>query len=292
MKHAYLIMAHGSWRVLEKQLRLLDSGFNDFYIHIDKKAQDVPDIGSWLSKSGVWHTEPMDVKWADYSMVECLLRLIKAAVGRGGYSYFHVISGADMPLKPAEEIYRFFESSGKNFVGFDKGHRVLKSAKYYHPAVEWSCYRRHKLLKGIDRGFEYVQAAVGINRLRREEWEIKHGWNWVSMRPELAQAVLDNEEKLQRIFHKTIAPDEMTVQTVAFNCGFMDELYDLDVQKGGMRRVDWQRGTPYVWGSEPGKTESDFDELMSCSYMFARKFDEAHMEIVEKIYNELSSRGK
>ena len=38
-KHAYLIMAHNEFDILEKQLRLLDDYRNDIYIHIDKKVK-------------------------------------------------------------------------------------------------------------------------------------------------------------------------------------------------------------------------------------------------------------
>ena len=34
-KHAYLIMAHNNWKILEKLLNLLDDKRNDIYFHID-----------------------------------------------------------------------------------------------------------------------------------------------------------------------------------------------------------------------------------------------------------------
>ena len=111
-KHAYLIMAHGSWGILEKLLRLLDAEYNDFYLHIDVKAKNVPDITAWLSHSKLRFIEPTDVRWADYSQSNVELRLLDAALRHGGYSYFHLLSGVDLPLKPAREIYDFFESSG------------------------------------------------------------------------------------------------------------------------------------------------------------------------------------
>lgn len=39
-KHAYLIMTHGNFKILEKQLRLLDGKGNDIFIHVDKKVKD------------------------------------------------------------------------------------------------------------------------------------------------------------------------------------------------------------------------------------------------------------
>lgn len=39
-KHAYLIMAHNNFYILEKLLRLLDDSRNDIYVHIDKKVSE------------------------------------------------------------------------------------------------------------------------------------------------------------------------------------------------------------------------------------------------------------
>ena len=35
LRHAYLIMAHGNYPILEKQLRFLDSENADFFVHMD-----------------------------------------------------------------------------------------------------------------------------------------------------------------------------------------------------------------------------------------------------------------
>ena len=37
-KHAYLVMAHHQFPLLQTTLRLLDDPRNDFFIHMDKKA--------------------------------------------------------------------------------------------------------------------------------------------------------------------------------------------------------------------------------------------------------------
>ena len=39
-KHAYLIMAHDNFYILEKLIQLIDYDLNDIYIHIDKKAKN------------------------------------------------------------------------------------------------------------------------------------------------------------------------------------------------------------------------------------------------------------
>ena len=39
-KHAYMIIAHNEFDLLETLVRLLDDPRNDLYIHIDAKVQD------------------------------------------------------------------------------------------------------------------------------------------------------------------------------------------------------------------------------------------------------------
>ena len=52
-----------------------------------------------------------------------------------------------------------------------------------------------------------------------------------------------------------------------------------------MRRIDWERGQPYVFRGE------DLEELLSSPYLFARKFDyERHPEVVDQLFSYLSER--
>ena len=40
MKHAYLIIAHNNFYILEKLIMMLDYPHNDIFIHIDKKCKN------------------------------------------------------------------------------------------------------------------------------------------------------------------------------------------------------------------------------------------------------------
>lgn len=40
MRHAWLILTHGNFEILEKQLRFLDSENADFFIHVDARVKD------------------------------------------------------------------------------------------------------------------------------------------------------------------------------------------------------------------------------------------------------------
>ena len=56
-KHAYLIMAHSDWNMLNTLLELIDDKRNDIYIHIDKKSTfDLHNIYSTKYSKYYWRT--------------------------------------------------------------------------------------------------------------------------------------------------------------------------------------------------------------------------------------------
>lgn len=61
LRHAYLIMAHNNFEILEKQVLLLDSPNADFYIHVDKKAGAFPAeaLAALPQHSKIVFTEPL-----------------------------------------------------------------------------------------------------------------------------------------------------------------------------------------------------------------------------------------
>lgn len=292
-KHAYLVMAHNNWEILKKLITLLDDKRNDIYLHIDAKAKNIPiEIVDWVKQSSISIIDSQNIYWADFSQVEVTLKLLEHAYQNGQYSYFHLLSGTDLPIKSKHEIYHFFESNvGKNFIGIvpKEVWYSVRRVKFYHLLLHNQIYRNSKALKGIDRILEYIQRICGINRLKNCDWRIIDGWTWFSITEEFCKYVLEKKALIYQMFSNTIASDELFMQTLIYNSPFVDTLYDAtNLKNGSMRYIDWQRGKPYIWGSD----EKDFDLLMENPYMFARKFDESQNEIVEKIYEEISRRNK
>lgn len=113
-KHAYLIMAHTQFEVLRVLLGLLDYGENDIYLHIDKKVKNI-DTGCLYDLVKEAKLKILDnrvnVKWGTFSQIECELRLLEEATKKK-HSYYHLMSGVDLPLKSQKEIHAFFERSG------------------------------------------------------------------------------------------------------------------------------------------------------------------------------------
>ncbi len=285
-KHAYLIMAHDNWSILVKLLQLLDDPRHDIYLHLDAKSYPHDLNFDFLCYSQLFIIGSKPVYWADYSQVETELRLLKEA-STNEYSYYHLLSGVDLPLKTNDTRYNFFEHSKKNFIGIvpHESFYSVRRVKYYHLFLHNSLYRKCKLLKAFDRILEYLQRIIGIDRLGCNSWKIIDGWQWFSIRHELCMLLIHSERNIRKIFQYSIASDELFIQTYVYNIpGLRETLYDeTDLKKGSMRYIDWQRGKPYIFGGN--ETEHDLNLLMNSPYMFARKFTEEHSsDLVDRIY--------
>lgn len=139
-KHAYLIIAHNKFEQLKMLCEMLDFEQNDIYMHIDAHVTDF-DADSFrpsLRHSKMKFAERTRVNWGGYSQIQAELNLLKAAANSGeDYSYYHLLSGADLPLRPAQEIWGFFEQRGTEFIHFSAHdfameERTQERAKCYH----------------------------------------------------------------------------------------------------------------------------------------------------------------
>lgn len=73
MKHAFLIIAHNEYPILEVLLSMLDDERNDIYLHIDKRAVGLYQKikGFKIKKAGFYLIEKnMKVYWGDISLVK------------------------------------------------------------------------------------------------------------------------------------------------------------------------------------------------------------------------------
>ena len=286
MKHAFLIIAHNNPEILYAQLEILDSVDVDFYFHLDAKMEiNKSDLESHALKSNIYYIEPKKIRWGHYSLTECEIRLLKAAVMcKTEYDYYHMLSGVDMPIKTLDTIDAFFTANkGKEFIHF-ASKSVDESTKerisLYH-----ICPGRFHWQRKINGLAVKIQRIIGINRLNKLKWEVKKGSNWFSITDRFAKYLIEHENLIAKQFKYCFAGDEIFLQTILFNSKMKFELYmDTfnDDYHACMRLIDWKRGNPYVFGID------DFEELMECDYMFARKFDyNSKPEIVDKLKAQL-----
>lgn len=67
--HAYLIIAHNEFEVLQKLVGALDDPRNDIYIHFDKKVSELPHLEVKYSNLYICRKR-IDVHWGDISQLK------------------------------------------------------------------------------------------------------------------------------------------------------------------------------------------------------------------------------
>lgn len=288
-KHAYLILAHNNFYILERLVKLLDYEFNDIYIHIDKKVRDFRFnyFKNIVTKSKIFFVKRFNIKWGGYNQVKAELELLEEA-SKKNYAYYHILSGVDMPLKKPEEIYNFFKkNNGKEFVNIEKisnnswrDTEIKNRVKLYHFLDNIINLRSENkliiLLKNIYSHILNLQVKLGINRYKDDIW---YGSNWCSITNECVKYILENKKLIKKMYKFTHAADELFIQNiVANNSKLMNNIFKWE-KDSNVRLIDWNRGTPYVFNS------CNFEELINSDMLFARKFDcNIDKEIVDKIY--------
>ena len=268
-RHAYLILAHKFDYVFCSLLKMIDDERNDIFIHMDKKNRTYKESETReiVKKSRVYHCKPRRCTWGAFSIVKAELSLLHLSTSTSKYSYYHLLSGQDLPIQSQDTIHKFFASnSGKEFIGFDSLEFDFHDRVRVYNVFQEFVGRRYSRINDY---FLTVQKLVGINRNKRVKYQKGH--QWFSISDEFARYLLSKERWIRELFRFTFCPDESFVQTVLVNSPFIENQFlsgSGDSCTMVMRHIDWKRGTPYTFRKE------DFGELDGAQEMFARKFDE------------------
>lgn len=271
MRHAYMIMAHDNFYNLEQLLGLLDHPDNHIYLHINASVGDF-DRRRWsdmLSHAPLSFAPRVRVFPYTYTQVEGIISLLAAATA-GRHDYYHMLSGADLPIKPQSEIHAFFaEHAGSEFVGFsryfppdmvEQRHILQNYYRHRSPTVARSA-------RLINRCGVSVQKLLGVNRMRNFPGEVKKGWDWFSITHKAALHLLSEEPRFRARFHGSYCPSEFFAQTIIFNSPLREAVFSFDHPSTATRRlIDWERGQPWVWRL------ADLPLITASPLLFARKF--------------------
>lgn len=294
MKQAYLIIAHNKIEQLKFLVSLLDYEKNDIYILFDKKAQIDRElkeqIESVVKKSTLYFTKEIPIYWGDYSLVEAELELFTTALKNNDYSMYHLLSGVDLPLDTAENIYNFFdERKDYNFLTmvsddlFEKNKIYERvSFKYLAPHLSSRSINNKILKKGLNiyRRFEIeLQRMLKIDSFKKYNIDLKYASNWCSLNHKAVQVLVREREFIKRVFKKTRVNDELFIPTILEKNDLLNSVYSLkptndeptDFQ-GNLRYINWWDGSPYTWTD----SDEDVEQLKygkKQGHLFSRKFD-------------------
>lgn len=308
-RHAYCILAHADLYCLETLLQLIDDPRNDVYILFDSKAP--ADLGKDLkcrySQLVVIPPESrVDVRWGDISLSRAELTLLEEAVRSGrNYSYIHLLSGADLPLRSQDEIHDFFrrQPQGSNFIEIADGpgneENLSSKTDYYYLFTRHQRQVRKGLAgkavlltaKILRQLFLRAQKLVGYKR----DWgelKLARGINWATLSEDFVRYLVDRKEEILKMFKGVNISDEIYKQTMIINSPFNDTVKAFSRgNSDGIRLIDWERGngkgSPKTW------TMADWPELEEAFELFARKFSSAEdREVIDRIKQMVCQRGE
>lgn len=283
MKHAYLILAHHEFEVLRLLVAALDDRRNDIYIHIDRKVKVLPHLQT--TQAGLYIlSDRVDVRWGDLSVVEAEFALFEAAhSSRQPYSYYHLLSGVDLPLKSQDYIHRFFERhSGKEFVGYYRGEGV--EADIDRKVRRWHLFprdfRSHNWSTWAKRTLRFIvmhiQISLGLRR--HTEVEFKKGTQWVSITQAFVAYLLERKATILARYHHSFCSDEIFIQTELWHSPYKGQIYDTeDEARGCMRYIGWEHNILRDF------TPRDLTKLQASDLLWARKFNSQDFNFLREV---------
>lgn len=286
-------MAHNKFDMLCHLLKLLDDERNDIFLHIDLKAKDFPyeEIKKSVNSSKLTIVKRIDVIWGSFAQIECEMELIRSATNNGEYQYLHLLSGLDLPIKSQDEIHNFFdENNGKEFLDLeeqdDNDVHIRSRCRYYWLFQNYNArHTKNNIFKYLEGFSIRLQTFIHIDRIP-DKIVIKKGANWFSITGKFAKYLVENEDKINKMFRFSLCADEVFMQTILYNSDFRKNLFiSTDGDPVNRRLIDWKRGNPYVFRKE------DIDMIKNSNCLFARKFDnDIDSDIISEI-DELIERG-
>lgn len=274
MKHAFMIMAYNNWNQLKTLITTLDDSRNSIYVHIDKKSTNFNEAAfSHLTKHATLQSIPrINITWGGSSQIDCEISLLHSALASHS-NYYHLLSGMDLPLHSMDYIDEYFQQhKGKEFIQFGQlgdsmDIRVQDRISTYHPLQNMLGRSMHN----ANSASEILQRKLRINRLKHYHGILAKGAQWFSITHDLAQYVIAQWPRYQRMFSSSWCADELFLQTITVNSPFKNNIYHLkpdDDYEANARLIEWDHDSLHTFCME------DYYRLITSPRLFARKFDE------------------
>jgi hypothetical protein len=288
---AFLILAHNDPTHLVRLCRSLHPA--PVFVHIDAKAINYP-VEKIAALPGVTVVSPStEVYWADFSMIEAILTLLRTARSHGPFDRYVFLSGSCYPIRPLASIISLFDSNpAKEWIGLTP--ITAQSHLYTLIARHW---RMAPIVKQptLDRALRLVRNKISKWRGRNFEREIGmtpyHGSSWWALTGACVDMILDVIEKkplLVSAYRSVYSSDEQLLHTIVGNSRF--SAYAVPMEDRGPESY---RFAPLHKISDAedkyyGSTEADFHQFSASNALFIRKVStERSSLLLDRIDREL-----
>lgn len=281
----YLILAHRAPAQVARLVRRLYHRQSRVWVHVDRRADEAA-FRRFLAPLGVrFVRDRQAVYWGTFSLVAAMRAGMRAIRAAGeGFDHLVVLSGQDYPLVGTQALlttlaaHRTESLVSYAALGPDNNPHLLSRLTKYHlplPGQRALVYPFEPGRGGLRAVLNAALRLTGWYPLPRPlplPWaHLYFGSNWVRLRPEAVDWVLDQPARypaIDRFFRRTRVPDEHYFQTLLLNA--------TDAERGPVWNTNltfshWHR--PAARYAEPLGWD-DRAALGTSGCLFARKFDE------------------
>jgi hypothetical protein len=284
MKHAYLIIAHNEFEVLQKLITALDDARNDIYVMIDKKVSKFPTLSCRHSKLFVLNNrQRIAIYWGHVSQIKAELALFHVACENGSYQYYHIISGTHLPLKSQNFIHDFFD--------LHQGKQILQPIASSHYDTNMKTKRAHFFLKCFNHQNKNISRIAQVMWRRaimlqsflklkkNQEYSFIKAANWVSVTHDGVVFLLERKNQILKKYARTFCgdeffiPSELAQSPFAETCFFFPRLIYSKIEKSSAMVI----------------RSEDCEKLLKTDFLFARKFSASNMESVNMVLEYLKT---
>lgn len=216
MKHAWLIITHNDFDILQRLVSAIDYPQCDVFIHFDRKVSVLPTILVKESRLFIL-SERVDVRWGSISQIQCELTLLKQAQKLRSYDFYHIISGTTLPLKTWEQMNAFFETHRESSV-FTPIHKDLPYQEKLK-VRRINLFLKHYNEKGFRGRICQFLWKSGIAVQRIFKFEVNKGIdfykasNWLSLTDEAVSFLLSRESEILKTYRYSFCGDEYFIPT-------------------------------------------------------------------------------
>jgi glycosyltransferase involved in cell wall biosynthesis len=257
-----------------------------FFIHVDAKSS----IGEFSGLSGenvFLSKERIPIYWGEFSQVEATMLLIRQALSSSAkYDYFVFLQGSDYPLRSGRYIQSFLEENS--------GWEFMSMVKMPAPGFPLSKINtlRYPSDKPIRRYASRVLGKLGMaERDYRKSLGALEAYAgdacWVLTRDacQCTMEFVDRNPHFERFFRNTFTSDEMFFHTILGNSRFRlrvrpSVLYR-DMPAPGGHPVMINDAHVRFFGEHEKVCVQD--QFGSGEALFARKFSDDNLDLVERI---------
>lgn len=268
MKHAFLIIAHNNFGILQRLISMLDSDNNYFFVHIDKKQKVLPDIYTQRSKVYMCNNR-IDVRWGNVSQIQCELNLLDFAFQHdSSFNYYHIVSGTTLPLVSIDDFDNYFihkpsavfqhmdTSEYEKDIKIRRWNLCTKTFKHQYYYIEF-------LSQLVWRIANILQRLSRIGRFKSENF-IKAS-NWCSLSNNAVSILLSKKEDILNKYKWTFcgdeffAPTELSKSLISQNISFRE---DYIYQK-------------FVNANPKYLSEEEYEAGKKAGFIWGRKFNDS-----------------